>query len=54
MLVTVDSINQVVAEAQVRVRETRSTSEQLAGLSAELNKRLAQFEVGRTPETVSA
>lgn len=54
MLVTVDAINQVVAEAQVRVRETRSTSEQLAGLSAELNKRLAQFEVGRTSETVSA
>jgi twitching motility protein PilJ len=54
MLVTVDAINQVVAEAQVRVRETRSTSEQLAGLSAELNKRLAQFEVGRAPETVSA
>lgn len=46
MLVTVDSINRVVAEAQVHVRETRSTSEQLAGLSSELNKRLSQFEVG--------
>jgi twitching motility protein PilJ len=50
MLVTVDTINKVVAEAQVRVRETRSTSEQLAGLSSELNKRLAQFDVA----TVSA
>jgi len=34
-----------VAEAAVKVRETRSTSEQLLALSAELNKRLAQFEV---------
>jgi methyl-accepting chemotaxis protein len=54
MLVTVDAINQVVAEAQIRVRETRSTSEQLAGLSAELNKRLAQFDVAAASETVSA
>lgn len=45
MLTTVENINQVVAEAAVKVRETRSTSEQLLALSAELNKRLAQFEV---------
>ncbi|HEX5218926.1 MAG TPA: methyl-accepting chemotaxis protein [Verrucomicrobiae bacterium] len=45
MLATVETINQVVADAAVKVRETRSTSEQLLALSAELNKRLAQFEV---------
>ena len=45
MLATVDTINRGVAEAQVHVRETRTTSEQLAGLSSELNKRLAQFDV---------
>ena len=50
MLVTVDTINRVVAEAQVRVRETRSTSEQLASLSSDLNKRLSQFDVA----TISA
>ena len=44
MLETVESISQVVAEASVKVRETRSTSEQLLALSAELNKRLSQFE----------
>jgi len=44
MLDTVANINQVVAEASLKVRETRSTSEQLLALSAELNKRLAQFE----------
>lgn len=44
MLATVETINQVVAEAAVKVRETRTTSEQLLALSAELNKRLAQFE----------
>lgn len=44
MLETVESINQVVAAASVKVRETRSTSEQLLALSAELNKRLSQFE----------
>lgn len=46
MLATVETINQVVAESAVKVRETRSTSEQLLALSAELNKRLAQFETG--------
>jgi methyl-accepting chemotaxis protein len=46
MLLTVDAINQVVAESAVKVRETRSTSEQLLALSSELNKRLAQFDVG--------
>lgn len=45
MLATVETINQVVTEAAAKVRETRSTSEQLLALSAELNKRLAQFEV---------
>ena len=45
MLATVESINQVVTESAAKVRETRSTSEQLLALSAELNKRLAQFEV---------
>lgn len=45
MLATVENISQVVSEAAVKVRETRSTSEQLLALSAELNKRLAQFEV---------
>jgi len=44
MLATVETINQVVAEAAVKVRETRTTSEQLLALSAELNKRLSQFE----------
>lgn len=44
MLETVESISQVVADASVKVRETRSTSEQLLALSAELNKRLAQFQ----------
>jgi len=44
MLATVENINQVVAESAAKVRETRSTSEQLLALSAELNKRLAQFE----------
>jgi methyl-accepting chemotaxis protein len=46
MLATVETINQVVAESAAKVRETRSTSEQLLALSAELNKRLAQFETG--------
>ena len=46
MLATVENINQVVAESALKVRETRSTSEQLLALSAELNKRLAQFETG--------
>jgi methyl-accepting chemotaxis protein len=45
MLLAVDSINRVSAEAQVKVRETRTTSEKLTSLSVELNKRLAQFEV---------
>jgi len=44
MLATVETINQAVTEAAVKVRETRTTSEQLLALSAELNKRLAQFE----------
>ena len=52
MLATVETINQVVADAAVKVRETRSTSEQLLALSAELNKRLAQFEV--TDHTAAA
>jgi methyl-accepting chemotaxis protein len=52
MLVTVDAINQVVAESAVKVRETRSTSEQLLALSSELNKRLAQFDVGTGSEAV--
>lgn len=50
MLATVEAINQVVAESAAKVRETRSTSEQLMALSAELNKRLSQFEV--TPDSV--
>ena len=54
MLVTVDSINRVVAEGQVRVRETRSTSEHLASLSSELNKHLARFDVSAAPGTMSA
>ena len=54
MLVTVDSINRVVAEGQVRVRETRSTSEHLANLSSELNKHLARFDVSAAPGTMSA
>jgi methyl-accepting chemotaxis protein len=45
MLQTVESINRVVAAAQVKVRETRASSEQLTSLSSELNKRLAHFEV---------
>jgi methyl-accepting chemotaxis protein len=45
MLLTVDSINRVVAESKIKVQETRTTSEQLANLSEELNKRLAQFEI---------
>ena len=40
-----DHINRGVAAAQVKVRETRTNSEQLATLSSELNKSLAQFEV---------
>jgi hypothetical protein len=39
-----------VTESGAKVRETRSTSEQLLTLSAELNKRLAQFEVAHGPE----
>lgn len=53
MLVTVDNINRVVAEAQVKVRETKSTSEQLSLLSTELNKRLAQFEVTAVSDSSS-
>jgi len=49
MLATVENINQVVAESAAKVRETRSTSEQLLALSAELNKRLAQFETATEP-----
>jgi len=49
MLATVENINQVVAESAAKVRETRSTSEQLLALSAELNKRLAQFETAQSP-----
>ena len=45
MLVTVENINRGVAAAQVKVRETRTNSEQLATLSVELNKSLAQFDV---------
>jgi len=45
MLATVENISQVVTEAAAKVRETRTTSEQLMALTAELNKRLAQFEV---------
>ncbi len=52
MLATVESINRVVAESAVKVRETRSTSEQLLALSSELNKRLAQFEVEAEGESV--
>jgi methyl-accepting chemotaxis protein len=51
MLVTVDSINRVVAESAAKVRETRSTSEQLLALSSELNKRLAHFEVESEAES---
>ena len=53
MLQTVDSINRVVAEAQIKVREARNTSEQLAGLSVDLNKRLSQFEVTKAGTPVS-
>jgi len=45
MIQNVNSINTVVNESAERVRETRSTSEQLLTLSAELNKRLSQFEL---------
>lgn len=47
MLKIVEAINQVSAEAQVKVRETRNTSEQLAKLSTDLDKRLEAFEVAK-------
>jgi len=45
MILTVNTINKVVTESAVKVRETRTTSEQLLTLSSELNKRLSQFEL---------
>lgn len=50
MLVTVDSINKTVTDSAEKVRETRTSSEQLLSLSSELKKRLSQFEL----ETVAA
>jgi twitching motility protein PilJ len=48
MLATVEAINCVVAESGAKVRETRATSAQLMELTTELNKQLAQFQVGAT------
>jgi twitching motility protein PilJ len=45
MIQTVNIINKVVTESSEQVRETRTSSEQLMTLSAELNKRLSQFEL---------
>jgi methyl-accepting chemotaxis protein len=45
MLQNVDTMSQVLTEASTKVRETRTTSEQLLALSAELNKRLDQFQL---------
>jgi methyl-accepting chemotaxis protein len=44
MIQNVQTINVTVNEAAVKVRETRTTSEQLLTLSSELNKQLSQFD----------
>jgi methyl-accepting chemotaxis protein len=47
----VGDIHRIAQEARERTLEFRVTSDELAGLAGELNKRLENFEVG--PEAVS-